>query len=167
VFRTIADFESAFQSSAESTLKVMRALTDASLSQPIAAKSRTLGQVAWHVATSLKEMAERTGLSVDGPAYDAPVPEHASAIAEAYDRLAKSLLAAIKEAWSDKDLEVEDPMYGQPWKRCYTLFILVVHEVHHRGQMTVLLRQAGLVVPGVCGPAREEWATFGMEAPEM
>lgn len=33
--------------------------------------------------------------------------------------------------------------------------------------MTVLMRQAGLTVPGIYGPAKEEWATFGMEAPKM
>ena len=31
--------------------------------------------------------------------------------------------------------------------------------------MTVLMRQAGLKVPGVYGPAREEWAEFGMQPP--
>lgn len=167
MFRTIADFETAFRSCAESTSRVMKALTDASLSQSIEAQSRTLGRVAWHVATSHKEMAERTGLVIPGPAHDAPAPTQASAISEAYDRSAKSLLAAVLSKWTDADLETEDAMYGQPWKRGHTLFILVVHEFHHRGQMTVLMRQAGLAVPGVCGPAREEWATFGMQAPEV
>ena len=32
------------------------------------------------------------------------------------------------------------------------------------GQMTVLLRQAGSSVPGVMGPAKEEWTQMGMEA---
>jgi uncharacterized damage-inducible protein DinB len=36
------------------------------------------------------------------------------------------------------------------------------HEIHHRGQMTVLMRQAGLKVPGVYGPSREEWTAYGM-----
>jgi uncharacterized damage-inducible protein DinB len=31
--------------------------------------------------------------------------------------------------------------------------------------MTVLMRQAGLRVPGVYGPSQEEWSQFGMEAP--
>jgi hypothetical protein len=30
----------------------------------------------------------------------------------------------------------------------------------------VLMRQAGLSVPGVYGPAREEWAAMGMPAME-
>ena len=37
------------------------------------------------------------------------------------------------------------------------LMTLINHQNHHRGQMTVLMRQAGLTVPGVYGPAKEEW----------
>ncbi|MCK4657684.1 MAG: hypothetical protein KAT85_11650, partial [candidate division Zixibacteria bacterium] len=39
--------------------------------------------------------------------------------------------------------------------------------IHHRGQMTVLMRQAGLKVPGVYGPSMEEWEHFGMKKPEI
>jgi uncharacterized damage-inducible protein DinB len=53
-------------------------------------------------------------------------------------------------------------MYGQEWPRRLVLSGLMHHESHHRGQMTVLMRQAGLKVPGVFGPAREEWAAYGM-----
>jgi uncharacterized damage-inducible protein DinB len=58
-------------------------------------------------------------------------------------------------------------MYGEKWKRGVTLTVLVTHQAHHRGQMTVLMRQAGLRVTGVYGPAREEWAGMGMSAPEI
>jgi len=37
-----------------------------------------------------------------------------------------------------------------------------LHQTHHRAQMTVLMRQAGLKVPGVYGPSREEWSQMGM-----
>ncbi|MHB8840055.1 MAG: DinB family protein, partial [Gemmatimonadaceae bacterium] len=40
--------------------------------------------------------------------------------------------------------------------RGFVLTVLMNHQWHHRGQMTVLMRQAGLSVPGVCGPSREE-----------
>lgn len=33
--------------------------------------------------------------------------------------------------------------------------------------MTVLMRQAGLTVPGIYGLSKEEWANLGMEAPKM
>jgi uncharacterized damage-inducible protein DinB len=56
-------------------------------------------------------------------------------------------------------------MYGQTWKRRDVLMALVMHQAHHRGQMTVLMRQAGLLVPGIYGPAREEWSKMNIPAP--
>jgi len=35
------------------------------------------------------------------------------------------------------------------------LRFLIDHQTHHRGQMMVLLRQAGLPVPPVIGPTKE------------
>jgi uncharacterized damage-inducible protein DinB len=167
VFRTIADFKRTWQSESESTLKLLRALSDASLAQPVAPEGRTLGRLAWHLTLTLGEMMSRTGLALDGPREDAPVPLKASAIAEAYACAAQSLASQIERAWTDETLRVEGDMYGEKWTRGATLWVLVVHQAHHRGQMTVLMRQAGLVVPGICGPAREEWAAFGMPAPEI
>ena len=73
----------------------------------------------------------------------------------------------MRAKWSDASLAVEDEMYGQKWARALTLAILVAHQTHHRGQMTVLMRQAGLKVPGFYGPAKEEWAAMGMKPPEV
>ena len=75
-----------------------------------------------------------------------------------------SLFEEIERGMGDDDLEKEDDMYGESWKRGYTLYVLVSHQTHHRGQMTVLMRQAGLPVPGVCGPSKEEWSAFGVPA---
>ena len=58
-------------------------------------------------------------------------------------------------------------MYGEKWPRGLSLQVLVVHQAHHRGQMTVLMRQAGLEVPGVYGPSREEWTAYGMQPPTV
>jgi uncharacterized damage-inducible protein DinB len=55
-------------------------------------------------------------------------------------------------------------MYGETWKRGQTLLYLMLHNAHHRGQITVLMRQAGLPVVGIYGPAREEWEAMGMPA---
>jgi uncharacterized damage-inducible protein DinB len=54
-------------------------------------------------------------------------------------------------------------MYGSTWHRASVLLSIVRHQIHHRGQITVLMRQAGLPVPGLYGPAREEWANMGMK----
>ncbi|WP_258881781.1 DinB family protein [Paenibacillus sp. sptzw28] len=34
------------------------------------------------------------------------------------------------------------------------------HQIHHRGQMTILIRQAGLTAPGIYGPNEEETAAM-------
>lgn len=167
MFRTIADFTRTWQSESESTLKLLRALSDTSLAQRVSPEGRTLGRLAWHVTLTVGEMMSRTGLSLDGPREDAPVPAKAGAIAEAYESAARSLANEIARSWTDDTLRVEDDMYGEKWTRGATLSALVVHQAHHRGQMTILMRQAGLVVPGIYGPAREEWAAFGMPAPEI
>jgi len=52
------------------------------------------------------------------------------------------------------------------WKKGKVLSVLVKHQTHHQGQLTVIMRLAGLKVPGVYGPAEEEWANMGMEAQE-
>jgi uncharacterized damage-inducible protein DinB len=165
MFRRLADFEKRWQYESEATLKLLRTLTDGSLSTAVEPSGRTLGRLAWHIVLSVGEMMRRTGLDVKGPADDAPLPAHAADIAAAYEEVAAALDDEIRLDWSDQSLESEDEMYGERWKRGLTLLVLVIHQAHHRGQMTVLMRQAGLKVPGVCGPAREEWAAFGMEPP--
>ena len=164
MFRRVTDFRKSWEQETESTLKVLGALTDASLGQAVTRDDRTLGRLAWHLATSLAEMMERTGLAIGGPAHEAPPPSSAAVIATAYEAAAKAVASGVS-GWSDATLEIEDEMYGEKWPRALTLQALVVHQAHHRGQMTVLMRQAGLKVPGVYGPSREEWAAFGMTPP--
>ena len=62
-------------------------------------------------------------------------------------------------SWTTAEGRVcSDPVHG-------VLAHLFLHQIHHRGQMTVLMRQAGLEVPGVYGPSRPEWAHYGMPEP--
>ena len=166
MFRRVADFQKAWEQETSSTLKVLGALTDASLAQAVTKDDRTLGRMAWHLATTLGEMMQRTGLKIAGPAHDTPPPASAASIAAAYDAAAKAVAEGVS-GWGDATLEVEDEMYGEKWPRGVTLQALVVHQAHHRGQMTVLMRQAGLPVPGVYGPAREEWTAYGMQPPTV
>jgi uncharacterized damage-inducible protein DinB len=164
---TIAQFQDYWKQEADGTRKIMAELTDASLKQRIADKHRTLGQLAWHITTSVAEMLGRTGLKFEGFNHEAPEPKTAAEIKNAYDMIASSALEQITKNWNDATLQVVDDMYGQKWPRGLTLRILIDHEIHHRGQMTVLMRQAGLKVPGLMGPSLEEWTQFGMKPPEV
>jgi uncharacterized damage-inducible protein DinB len=167
MFTRVSDFEKAWAGESASTLKLLGTLSDASLAQAVGPGGRTAGRIAWHLATSIGEMMGRTGLSIDGPREQSAVPSTASDILRSYERAARSLAEQVKAHWTDKTLAVEDDMYGERWKRGITLSALVLHQSHHRGQLTVLMRQAGLKVAGVYGPAREEWSSYGMSPPEV
>lgn len=165
MFSSLSDFEKTWVQESESTLACLKELTDASLRQSVSSDDRTLGRIAWHLVGSIKEMMERTGLKLAGPEEDAAVPTLAQVIATSYQQVSHSLLDSLKTHWTDDTLRQTDSMYGESWKRGFTLEVLVRHQTHHRGQMTVLMRQAGLRVPGVYGPAREDWAAYGQPPP--
>jgi uncharacterized damage-inducible protein DinB len=167
MIRRIEDFVSAWKSESEGTTKMMRALTDASLSQRITADDRTLGRIAWHIVRSIPEMMSEAKQPIAGFDLEAATPDSAAAIAENYQSVSRALLEMITTSWTDDSLAVTDDMYGEQWKRGFTLQVLIQHEIHHRGQMTVLMRQAGLKVPGIYGPSREEWSNYGMEPPAI
>jgi uncharacterized damage-inducible protein DinB len=164
-YERVAPFLEDWKEESASTEAFLRALTDASLGQAIAPGHRTLGRIARHLVDTIHEMLPRTGLRL--PPDPAPPTDRASALADAYASSARALGEAVRSQWTDADLAVEDDMYGNRWKRGFTLTCLVHHQIHHRGQMSVLLRQAGLRVPGTFGPAREDWAAMGAPVPEI
>lgn len=166
MFQTVDEFGRAWQAESASTLKVMNALTDASLAQKVSPEGRSLGRIAWHIVQTLGEMGGHAGLTVESPDEKTPQPAGAGAIAESYRAGADSVEKAVRAAWTDADLPLEIDMYGEKWTRAMSLRALMSHEVHHRGQMTVLMRQAGLKVPGVYGPSREEWTSYGQPPQE-
>jgi len=167
MFRTISDFTAVWEQERESALKFLDQLTDETLNQQVTSQMRTLGRVAWHLTATLPEMMSKVGFEVSGVNEDDPVPGSAKAIAESYREASQSLLDQVTADWTDDTLSIEDDLYGQKWTRGRTLFILIIHQTHHLGQMSVLMRQAGLKVPGIYGPAKEEWAQFGMSEPEV
>ncbi len=167
MYQSISQFAESWKNSSNATRKLMGALSDASLNQKVADGHRTLGQIAWHIVTSIPEMANRTGLKIKGPNDNTPAPNTGFEIVDAYDVMARSLLEQIQANWTDESLRIKDDMYGEKWSREFTLRVLREHEIHHRGQMTVLMRQAGLKIPGIFGPSKEEWAQFGMSEPKL
>ncbi|MBP2681658.1 MAG: hypothetical protein H6Q78_1521 [Candidatus Krumholzibacteriota bacterium] len=165
VYRTMKDFFDVYGSLTEGTRKIFGVLTDENLDQAVTREHRTLGQLAWHVVTTLPEMTNRTGLGVASIDPASMPPSSAKEISAAYTRVTDELVRKLEAEWDDKTLLETDDMYGESWPRGKTLHALVAHEAHHVGQMTVLLRQAGARVPGIYGPSKEEWGQFGMEPP--
>lgn len=167
MYRTLEDFLAQWKQESAMTLQVLDMLTDESLSQEVTSKNRTLGRLGWHLGETLEEMTSHAGLEVKGAEFGTTVPNSAREIADAYRVSNDAMMKAMKEQWTDETLQEERNMYGDNWTVAQVLSTLVLHQVHHRGQMTVLMRQAGLKVPGLYGPALEDWAAMGAPVPEV
>ncbi len=158
MIRTINDFLERWRDEKAATLKVFSYLTDESLEHAIPG-GRSLGRLANHITETLSELPAQAGLPLhpDNTQYTT-VKELMAAYEEGADQVAE----AVSLNWHDGMLEDEMPMYGESWKNGFTLWALIAHQAHHRGQMTVLMRFAGLKVPGVYGPSKEEWKAYDM-----
>ncbi|MGI2328421.1 DinB family protein [Planococcus sp. YIM B11945] len=167
MYRTMEDFLAHWREESAMMQQVLDGLTDESLSQQVTADHRTLGRLGWHLTTTLAEVAGHAGLTFEGTKSDAPMPSSAQEIADAYRTSNEAMIKAFEEQWTDETLKEERDMYGEQWTVAQVLTMLVSHQIHHRGQMIVLMRQAGLRVPGLYGPTKEDWATFGETAPTV
>lgn len=165
MFTSLSAFFRTWEMESGLTQRILSALTDDSLQQSVTAEDRTLGRIAWHIVTTIPGMMSKTGLTFASIPEDARVPNTAKMIADYYREASKEMLTAITNQWHDQTLVEERDMYGEPWTIGTTLNVLISHQIHHRAQMTVLMRQAGLKVPGIYGPSREEWSEYGLEPP--
>ena len=162
MYRVIEDFLSDWKYESQSTLNIFKNLTDESLTKVVHHDVRTLGFLSWHIVHTMQEMMEKIGLKVDIKEQENYAGESVNELCEIYEKGARSLEEEVKKKFTVDDLQKEDNMYGDMWKRGTTLTILIKHEAHHRAEMVVLMRMLGLPVIGVYGPTREDWAKYGM-----
>lgn len=164
MYRKMYDFVADFKEESEATAKLFGALTDACLARKVNEEGRSLGQIAWHITLTLGEMLSHAQLPLATTPAQAPPPSTVAELLAAYRREAQAAVDAVAAAWNDAMLPEEISFYGESWPRGKVLSALIRHQAHHRGQITVLARQAGVTIPGVYGPAREEWAALGLPA---
>jgi uncharacterized damage-inducible protein DinB len=171
MFRRMDDFAKSWKEESAKTMALFDAIPDAAMNTAVNPEHRDLKRLAWHLVESLIEMPGHFGVQVDGKhliqgMFIGAPPSSMQEIRETYAKASGSLEKGLR-AWSDADLEKEDDMYGATWQRGFSLFVLITHQTHHRGQMTVLMRQAGLKIPDIYGPTKEGWTSYGMNAPAV
>lgn len=163
MFRTIEDFSNTWKHEREATEKIFNVITGDVLNRHIPGYNRTLGNIAWHIALWTGEIGKRSGLTINCPDYNSDAPSNISEISAVYKTVANELLSGVCSKWTDEYLYNEKEIYGKIWKNGKTLESIIRHQIHHRGQMTVIMRILKLPVPGIYGPSKEEWVNFGME----
>ncbi|HEY6802955.1 MAG TPA: DinB family protein [Pyrinomonadaceae bacterium] len=144
------------------TRRVLERIKDEHLNFKPHPKSRTLGELALHIATvpgAVAAMAIQD--KVQAPTFKDPSP---NSIQEIHDALEKSI-ARAKEVLSGVSDEVlhsswtmmlgDKEIFSQP-KLQVLRSIMLNHWYHHRGQLSVYLRELDVPIPSIYGPSADE-----------
>jgi len=125
-------------------------------------RSMSLGQLALHIATVPGAIAEISQISpFQVPKFEQPAAKSAAELLPALDESlakARTILGTLDEAdlgkiWRvmDGDRELMAIPVGAVLRS-----IMLNHWYHHRGQLSVYLRQVGVPVPSIYGPSADE-----------
>lgn len=154
MYRRVEDFISDWNESSAGTLKAIRALEDEKLDQAIVAGHNTLGWLSWHLVGAMSFFGGSAGILVPVQAQPDAQPTTVEELAQGYEKNAAEIAEGATKL-TDADLEKYVDAFGQKQQVGKILRSMIDHQTHHRGQMTVLIRQAGLVVPSIMGPTKE------------
>ena len=144
--------------------KVLERVNDAQFAWQPHEKSMTLGRLATHVAEipqwGRTILTEPEFNMVDG-AYTPTTASTTAEVLQLFDGQVKTireLLAARTDAdlmstWTFKQNGQE--LFGMPRAAAWRSWVMN-HLIHHRGQLSVYLRQTGSKVPGIYGPSADE-----------
>jgi uncharacterized damage-inducible protein DinB len=148
---------------ARTTRRVLERVPDAHLTWKPHEKSRSLGQLALHVAT----MTGGVATLASTPVAQAPKFENepaASTAAELLPALEESLTKArgILQGMDDasmmatfKVMAGDREVMAMP-RVAFLRAIMLNHWYHHRGQLSVYLRELNVPVPSIYGPSADE-----------
>ncbi len=153
-------FLDTWNNEAKKTTQLLRALPEGKYDFRPYPESRSLGEMAWH-------LAENDGYTAFGVAQGKftfeekpPGLERPKTIAElatGYERVHRDAVTWLEKGdFSDmnKTMSFYD---GRPLPLSTILWEgLLFHLIHHRGQLAMMARMAGGVPPGMYGPNREE-----------
>lgn len=107
--------------------------------------------------TSGELFANLVGLqNIQSPGDAKGVQTQTSVIVESFRKIVEDVKQEIDKNFTDVQMVEKVDAFGLLTPRGALLRMMIDHYTHHRGQMTVLIRQAGLKVPGVMGPTKED-----------
>jgi uncharacterized damage-inducible protein DinB len=148
---------------ARTTRRVLERIPDDQLGWRPHAKARTLGELAMHVAIVPGALAQL--ISSPSPAqignFTDPVPKNSAELLTAHDEsIAKAEQAltgmddvAIKATW--RLMRGERELLAVP-RIAMLRSVMLNHWYHHRGQLTVYLKELDVPIPSIYGPSADE-----------
>jgi uncharacterized damage-inducible protein DinB len=156
-FRKVWDMES------QLTMRLLEALPPDQYDFRPDKGGRSLGELAWHLA----EIEGYISLGITKGAVtfqEAPPnmqrPREVKQLAPGYKRVHDEAVARLSDItdeqfdkqipFADRQMTVRDMLFGA----------ILMHLVHHRGQLSLMCRMAGGTAPGIYGPNREDMAAM-------
>lgn len=160
---TIDEILQELQQEAHATRRVLERVRDDRLDWRPHEKSMTLGQLAIHVATLPAAIAEVVLLPSFDVNTEIPRPSATSAaelvaVLDQSVAKAKTLLSGMDEttlASTWRMVNGDREVMAIP-RVAFLRSVMLNHWYHHRGQLTVYLRQTGSLVPAVYGSSADE-----------
>jgi len=147
---------------AHTTRRVLERVPDKHLAWRPHEKARTLGQLALHVASVPGGVAEIAVQSrPQAPQFLDPSPTSASELIPALDRSiakARTVLGGMDDAtltatW--RLMNGDRELMAIP-RVAFLRSVMLNHWYHHRGQLSVYLRELGVPIPSIYGPSADE-----------
>ena len=162
MYHTIEDFIRDWKTEEEFTLRTFSMISAEAKATKLHVNVRSLDRLAWHLTQTISEMGMKAGLFDQDDLEHRGVPATIEEICSLYTKYSELLSEAVSSRWTDSELSDQVAMYGDEWSKGKILQVFILHQTHHRGQMTVIMRMLGLPIPGIYGPTKEEWLQFGL-----
>jgi uncharacterized damage-inducible protein DinB len=147
---------------AQTTRRVLERVPDAQLAWKPHAKSWSLGQLALHIATVPGGVASFVvAQSAEAPTFAQAAATRAGELLPALDQSiaqAREALRGLDDAAMQATFRITmggRELMAMP-RAAFLRSIMLNHWYHHRGQLSVYLRQLGVPVPSIYGPSADE-----------
>ena len=152
-----------FEQETQTTRRVLERVPDNQLAWRPHEKARTLGELALHVAMVPGGVAELVASPspAQAPRFTDPSPKSASELIPALDHS----IAKVKEVLGGMDdaalmatwrlMQGDRELLAVP-RVAMLRSVMLNHWYHHRGQLTVYLRELGVPIPSIYGPSADE-----------
>ena len=162
----LALFLQTWESETQRTVEMIQSLPSDQYAFRPDPQGRSVGELAWHLAEGEGVLSDTVASGRFDPSASTRIPGlrrplDLPQLLPAFRRVHADAVARVSNL-SEAQLGKSIPFLGgRPTPVSELLWVwMLMANIHHRGQLSILCRLAGGVPPGVYGPNREEMAAF-------
>jgi uncharacterized damage-inducible protein DinB len=156
----VTRFMHVWEQESQKTISLLRSLPRDQYDFRPDAHGRSLGELAWHVAEGdayITYGIERGEFDFAAKPAGIERPRKVEELAPAFERIHRDAVARVKKLKpEDLDRTLTFFSLGSLSIRDLLWSLVLMHGIHHRGQLVLMCRLAGGTPTGVFGPTREQ-----------